>query len=144
MGAELMSFFEVFIRPVIEYCSLIYHPLLTVAQEKEIEKLQKHAVRLAFGWDNTYEEICQIRNISTLKKRREIYIDGFIMKNVLHHRFKDSWFPLRDADTHNIRDRRPYHETRSKTSRYYNSPLSFLRRSANDLHSSQEIRSNDD
>ena len=130
---ELMKLFNVFIRPIIEYCCVIYHPLLTQAQSNEIERMQRQAVKLAYGWDKSYSQLCEEKGILSLKKRRENFIDRFIMKTSISDRFGSVWFPLRDTDVHNIRDRRPYKETKAKTSRYYNSPLSFMRRRANDL-----------
>ena len=38
VGNELISLFNVFIRPVIEYCCVVYHPLLTVTQSNAEEK----------------------------------------------------------------------------------------------------------
>ena len=58
-GNELFKLFNVYIRPVIEYCSVIYHPLLTKAQSNEIERYQKQAVKLSFGWNKHYSEICE-------------------------------------------------------------------------------------
>ena len=131
-GRELMSLFNVFVRPVIEFCSVIYHPLLTKGQSEELEKMQKQAAKLAFGWEKSYTVICAEQGIETLKTRREKY--NFIIKTLNTERFSSSWFPLREQNNHNLRDRRPYTETQAKTQHYYNSPLSFMRRRANDLY----------
>ena len=71
----------------------------------------------------------------TLKKRRELYIDKFVLKAIDNPRYKNSWFPRREEDQYNLRARRPYVEIRAKTLRYYNSPLAYMKRRANDLHS---------
>ena len=128
-----MSMFNVFIRPAIEFCSLVYHPLLTVAQSNNIEHMQKQVVKLAYGWDADYETVCAAKGIDTLKKRREDYIDRFIAKTMENTRFADPWFPLRDPDVRGIRGRRSFVESRARTTRYYNSPLSYMRRRANDM-----------
>ena len=120
------------LRPIIEYCSVIYHPLLTVSQSEQIERMQKQALRLAYGWDRSYEQLCAEKNITTLQHRRESYIDRFTEKTLLSERF-GHWYPEREETEHLIRNRRNFEETRSRTRRYYNSPLSFLRRRANDL-----------
>ena len=130
-GSELFKFFTVFIRPIIEYCSVVYHPLLTRAQNNEIERLQKQATKLCFGWNKSYSVAEQ--NIDTLEERRLNYTDNFIKKTVNSPRFKDSWYPLREDINQDIRNRRPFLETKSRTQRHYMSPLSFLRRRANDL-----------
>ena len=133
-GHELLKLFNVFIRPVIEFCSIIYHPLLTISQSNSIEKMQKQVVKLAFGWEKSYSVICAEQDIATLRQRRIDYIDRFVAKSIQNSRFKDSWFPLREEAAYNLRERRPYRETKSRTSRYYNSPLSYMRRRANVLH----------
>ena len=56
------------------------------------------------------------------------------MKALRSNRFSPSWFPLREVDEHNLRGRRPYVKTRARTGRYYNSPLAFMRRRANNLY----------
>ena len=129
----MLNYFFVFIRPVIEYCCVVYHPLLTVCQSNELERMQKQAVKLAFGWEKDYKTICAEKGIQTMKARREAYIDKFVQKTVNSPRFGEEWYPLRDPTGYNIRDRRPFRETNARTQRYYNSPLSFLRRRANDL-----------
>ena len=132
-GAELFKFFNIFIRPVIEYCSVIYHPMLTKKQSSDIERMQKQAAKLCFGWNKSYAVICAEQSIDTLETRRLKYIDSFITKTIDSDRFKDTWYPLREEDEYGIRNRRPFVETRTRTSRYYKSPLSFLRRRANDI-----------
>ena len=116
----------------MEYCCVVYHPLLTGGQSEDIEKLQKQAAKLAFGWNRSYSQICEDENIVTLKKRREKYVDNFILKTLMNERFR-VWFPTREEDGHNLRGRRNFVETRAKTNRYFNSPISFMRRRANEL-----------
>ena len=132
-GRDLMSLFNVFIRPVIEYCSLIYHPLLTVGQNREIERMQRQMVKLAYGYNKSYEVICEQMGISTLEERRKTYIDNFVIKTLYNARFSGAWFPRREAGHMDLRARRNYVETKSRTTRYYNSPLSYMRRRANEL-----------
>ena len=60
-------------------------------------------------------------------------MDRFVAKNVNNVRFREDWFPLRDLEGPDVRDRRVFKETCARTSRYYNSPLAFMRRRANDI-----------
>ena len=73
------------------------------------------------------------KNIKTLKTRREEYIDRFVAKSLTNTRFSQVWFPLREEGGMELRGRRAYVETRARTSRFYNSPLAYMRRRANDL-----------
>ena len=97
---------------------------------------------MAFGYDKSYKVICAEQDIPSLKERRLSYIDNFVMKTINNSKFQNVWYPFRDEDVHNIRDRRPYKETRARTKRYFNSPLAFLRRRANELYLGQEIERN--
>ena len=133
VGWDLFRFFIIFVRPIIEYCCVVYHPMLTVSQSHEIERLQKQAAKLCFGWDKSYQVICAEQNIVTLEERRVNYIDNFIKKTIDNPRFRDSWYPLREEAVQSVRNRRPFVETRARTERYYRSPLAFLRRRANDM-----------
>ena len=131
-GDQILCLFNIYLRPVIEYCSAVYHSLLTAGQSDELERLQRQVVRLAYGWNNSYEDLCAIKNIDSLKKRREDYLDRFTEKTLNNERFSH-WYPVRERDEHQLRNRRNFEETRARTSRYYNSPLAYLRRRANDL-----------
>ena len=132
-GWDLFKLFNIYVRPIIEYCSVIYHSMLTIGQSAEIERLQKQVVKLAFRWERNYSDICEEKGILTLKERRENYIDNFVLKTLDNPRFTDTWYPRREAHTHDIRNRNPFIETRATTQRYFNSPLSYLRRRANYL-----------
>ena len=125
--------FNIFIRPVIEFCSLVYHPLLTKKQSQLIERMQKQVVKLAYGWEANYGVVCAAKGIDTLEDRRKKYIDNFIGKIIENPRFADTWFPLRDPDQRGLRDRRSFVESRARTNRFFNSPLSYMRRRANDM-----------
>lgn len=132
-GVELLKLFNVFVRPTIEYCSVVYHSLLTEGQSNELERMQKQAVKLAFGWEKSYQMLCAENQIETLRERRENYVNNFIKKTVASEWFGPLWYPLRDPTTHNLRDRRPFYETKARSTRYFNSPLAFLRIRANEL-----------
>ena len=132
-GHELMKLFNVFVRPVIEFCSVIYHPMLTQTQSNELERFQKQAAKLAYGSEKSYAELCSEHGIETLKERRAKQVDKFVTKTMKNPRYADEWYPLREDDMHNIRDRKKYRETKTKTLRYYNSPISYYRRRANEL-----------
>ena len=107
--AELVKVYVAYVRPVADYCAPAYHSLLTTGQSNELERMQKQAAKLAIGWNKKYEDICSENNITTLKKRREDRIDKFIIKTINNPRYAH-WFPLRESDHHNIRDRRIFRD----------------------------------
>ena len=81
-GQELVSLFNVFIRPAIEFCRVIYHSLLTRAQSGEIECMQRQVVKLAYGYDLSYAAACELHGITTLEERREKQVDKFAQKTL--------------------------------------------------------------
>ena len=95
--------------------------------------MQRQVIKLAFGWQVPYSEICKRYGITTLKQRRIDIIDRFVAKAVNNERFRDTWFPLREQGGPEVRDKRIFRETCARTSRYYNSPLAYMRWRANDL-----------
>ena len=47
--AELMAVYKTFVRPVADYCDVVYHAMITDEQDELIENLQNHALKLIFG-----------------------------------------------------------------------------------------------
>ena len=131
-GKELFSLYTVFVRPVIEFCAVVYHSLLTSQQSIALERLQKQVIKLAYGWELSYQEACSRYGIESLEDRRKLMLDRFVAKTLRNPRFAEDWYPLRQ-DGPNVRNRRIYMETCARTNRYYNSPLALMRRRANDM-----------
>ena len=118
---------------MIEYCSPVYHPLLTAGQEQQLERLQRHAVRACFGCEVGVEEIMEQQAIDSLKTRRERRMDKLIRKATASARFSPLWFPPRAGLPMGLRNRREIQETQAATLRRFRSPLAYMRRRANDL-----------
>ena len=132
-GDHLYRLYCCYVRSVIEYCSPVYHPLLTQGQETDLERLQRHALRVCFGYDRPVDEWMQENNIATLKARRITQSDKFIRKAAANPVFGPTWFQPRPDTTHDLRTRRVVQETQTRTLRRFNSPLAFLRRRANQI-----------
>ena len=49
--------YAVFIRPVIEFCCVVYHSLLNDRQDELIDQCQAHALRCIFGKDMSYSKM---------------------------------------------------------------------------------------
>ena len=108
--------------------------MLTQAQELSLERLQRNALRDCFGHGVPVEESMRLRNVQTLKERRERRCDAFIRKAAANARLAPSWFPARDTGENvELRNRQAIQETRAVTLRRFNSPLAFMRRRANQI-----------
>ena len=67
---DLVAIYKTYILPVIEYCSAVYHHLLTVELDIELEKLQSVALKLIFGIKTSYALAMKTAGITALRQRR--------------------------------------------------------------------------
>ena len=132
-GRTLYRLYCCYLRTVIEYCSVVYHSLLTAGQSEDLERIHRQAVRICYGAENQTRDIMATEGIETLRTRRERRCDVFIRKISCNPQFAGRWFRGRPDAGHDLRRRREIFEPRSGTARWFNSPLSFLRRRANQL-----------
>ena len=122
------------IRSTIEYASVVYGCLLTSEQLTDIERLQATSLGIIWGWNRPYKELLQLAGLETLEKRRIKAFEKFSLKAVASERFRERWFPLRPADMHGIRNRRPYLEVILKHERLLKSPIYKMRKVLNDIY----------
>ena len=132
-GDHLFRLYCVIVPPVIETNSIVYHSMLTQTQSQTIEKLQKKVLRLCYGNFLCYETMLSEHSILSMEERRIKTIRKFTQNIMKNERFSEKWLvPRMDPDM-NIRNRRPYVENHARTSRYQNSPLLYIQRTANDI-----------
>ena len=132
-GEVLFKLYCCYIRSIFEYCTPVYHSMLTSSQEHQLERLQRHAIRVCYGSEVPIEDVMATHCIETLKARRERRCDKFIRKAASNARFGTRWFKPRDGEDKNLRSRRQIQETRASSLRRFRSPLLFLQRRANEL-----------
>ena len=132
-GVTLYRLYCCYIRTIIEFCSAVYHSLLTKSQEDYLEGLHKKAVRVCFGHEKRTGIIMEDNHIESLKARRLRRCDAFIRKAALNPRFKERWFPTREGGPQELRNPRRIQENQATTLRRFNSPLAFMRRRANEM-----------
>lgn len=131
-GERLFRMFCIYIRSVLEYCSPVYHSMMSIGQAEQLESLQRHAARVCFGNDRPIRIVMEERGIESLAERRLARTDKFIIRAVNDPRF-GSWFQTRQEDAYNLRDRRAFFEAPARTSRLFNSPRHYFVRRANEL-----------
>ena len=136
-GDALFHLYRVLILPILEYCSPVFHPLLTLEQEKALENLQLKAFRLSYG-DISYKNCLEQGLVESLKARRERASNFFVAKAMRNKKF-NWWFRRREEPEMQLRTRRPIQESAARTCRSFKSPIASFRRRANDLIASCEI-----
>ena len=91
----LLQVYTVMLRPLLEYCHVIYHALITEEQSNVIERQQKRALKVIYGFDKDYGDLCSLSGLTTLQERRTIAFEKFANNLVLNERYS-SWFPKRE------------------------------------------------
>ena len=59
------------LRPIVEFCSVVYHPMLNNEQSLRVERLQKIALKIVFGFGLEYDELLEKAGIERLEERRK-------------------------------------------------------------------------
>ena len=93
---HLFKLYCVYLRSIIEYCSVVYHSMLTAGQSQDLERIQHLVVRICYGRDEGTDRIMDSRGIWSLAERRERRCNKFLQKALQHPRFAERWFPQRE------------------------------------------------
>ena len=127
--SELVMVYKSQVRSVLEYCSVVYHSMLTADQAEALERCQTQALKCIFGYaGESQRTLRQKAGLETLEVRRLAAVDRFTDK-CLAGRFED-WFPKADR-SRNTRRGKIYREDFARCDRLRNSPLFFMRRRLN-------------
>ena len=130
---DLVDCYCCFLRSVLDYCTNVYHPMLSQGQTDTLEKLQYSALKIIFGYDTDKENLLKLSGLSTLQERRKKLFEAFCLKNYKNERFKQTWFEERDFEGADLRKQKIIVEKFARTSRLYNSPVYAMRRKLNDI-----------
>ena len=122
------------IRSVLELAVPAWHSGITVKQSKDIERVQKVAVKIILSnsltgrCDMPYDMALVILNLEPLFVRREKLCEKFA-KDTLKSRHSDIFKP--NPSDYNTRNKLKYKEYKSNTLRCHNSPINYLTRLLN-------------
>ncbi|CAH1257150.1 NLRC5 [Branchiostoma lanceolatum] len=117
---DLVTVYTCFIRPVLEYAAPLWHPGLTNAQHKKIERIQRRATRIILGHNLSYNQACKTLKLQSLYERREDLCIEFgkkLLKSTIGN--KNEMAEIGDVDVWEVKisgDRvvfRPIEKTRS-------------------------------
>ena len=125
---ELHRVYKTVIRPILDYCSVVYHSILTDEQVQIVERLQSQALKLIYGFKASYSEMRDKAEVTTLRARRIEQCDRFAEKSRANPRFRH-WFP--EKKSRRGRHKESFHEFTAQTDRLNNSPLFYFRRRLN-------------
>ena len=121
----LIILYKCFLVSILDYASVVYHPMLTGEQTAAIERLQASALRVVYSYDKSYKELLELSGLSTLHERRCDLLDRFIIKAFENPRFRDDLFPCRTLHHHDLWRELVFEEGRARTERLYRSLIFY-------------------
>ena len=124
---DLKDIYLTFIRSILEQSAVVWHSGLSVRNKKDIERVQKAAVRVIMGKNyKNYAHSLRELKLDSLEKRRELLSLRFA-KNCLRNEKMKNLFPLRKQQ-HKMdkRKNRKFETKQINTKRYASSALPYL------------------
>ena len=137
--SHLIHIYKSQVRGNLEYCSTVWHSGLTEADTKDIERVQRAAVKIFMGNKyQGYEQALKFLKLDSLKERRLKMALTFAKRSLKLENFS-KLFPLNESD-HLMRKRNPqrYVINISNTERHKKSAVPFLQKLLNEDCSKQK------
>ena len=76
-----------FVRPIIQYTSVVYGPLCNERESMRLERLQVMALKIIYGHSHSYASLLKKSDLKTLKERRNDALERFAVKIEKNERF---------------------------------------------------------
>ena len=130
--SDLFAVYQSFILPVIEYCCIVYHCLLSEEMSDKLEALQKRALKIICGGASLYASCLDKAGIRTLKDRRTEAFKKFAIKISHRPRFTNDWLTQNDKGRA-LRYTEKYKVTKSNFDRLKYGPLNCIRTILNNM-----------
>ena len=129
---DLKSLYLTYIRSAIEQSAVVWHSSLTEINRKDLERVQKTAIKVILGSNyTTYKKGLKILNIQSLDERREALCLSFAKKCLKNEKVKNM-FPLRKTNhCMEIRKMNKFKMIKANTKRYEQSAIPYMRRILN-------------
>ena len=129
---ELKSIYVTFVRSILEQSAVVWHSSLSDENKRDLERVQKSAVRVILGYKYTnYQQGLNILNLETLNKRRTKLCLRFAKECLKNEKVK-KFFPI-NTSKHKMKKRRKkqFKQMTYKTERYKKSSLPYMRKLLN-------------
>ena len=94
MEDELAKAYRICLLSILDYCSTVYHTLVTDEQDQALERLQATALKFIYGYETPYSLMREKAQVTTLRQRRVDAADKLAQKCPGQGRFS-AWFPLK-------------------------------------------------
>ena len=130
---DLIDIYILYIRSILEYCSVVWHSTLTVDQSNQIEAVQKLCLKIILGVEYTdYKSALKVTGLDTLKDRRETRCLKFGLRCLLHP-IHQEMFPVNPnlENPHIVRRREHFKVNKAKNESYRMSAIPYIQRQLN-------------
>ena len=133
-GDRLLEIYNSMLRSAVEYSSVVYHSMITAGLSEQLEKIQRQALRIIYGWDVVIEDLMMVKGIQTLQERREKAVLNFALKNEEREKYGKKWFRKNEEQEREVRPgtRRKYITPQCRTERYMKNPITYMTRMLNE------------
>ena len=130
-NCDLIYFFVMKIRSVLESSAVVFHSMATDDDTNNLERIQKSFCHVLLGHNYVnYEDALKLLDMESLKERRDILCLNFALKCLSNPKFKNLFERTPDYD-YSVRNQRKFQEPQCSKARYQNSPLVYLTRILN-------------
>ena len=117
-SSDIRNFFCTCIRPLLEYCSQVFHHSLPIYLCEDFENVQKRALAI-ISPNQTYAQSLQKLNLTSLKERRSLLCDKWFSSIVSSESHKlHNLLPTLQEDNYNIRNKRLFSIPMIRTERF--------------------------
>ena len=128
--SDLKTIYKLFIRSILEQSAVVWHSSLTEKNTKDIERVQKSAVKIMMGQKySEYDESLKYLNLEKLSERRKKLCLSFAKKCIKHEKAK-SLFPLNNH-VKCLRNSEKFKVNFATSERYRKSSIPYLQKLLN-------------
>ena len=142
---DLIHIYILYIRSVVEYCSVVWHSTLTKQQNQNIENIQKLSLKIILGQEySSYESALECTGLESLSQRRENRCLKFALQSLTHpiHR---KMFPVNPQilnNQHATRNTEHFMVNKAKLESYKQSAIPYMQRMLNKYVQKQQTSKN--
>ena len=141
--SDLLDVYKLFIRSCLEYCSVVFHSMLTKEQERLYENVQRVCLRVILANDYVdYPSSLRLCLLSTLRERREARVLAFSLR-ALKHPVHANMFPISSKfthDTHHLRAHNRFEVNYAAGEKYKSSFIPYAQRKLNNYFASKQSK----
>ena len=92
-NGPLVEIYKSSLRPILEFCSVVYYSMISKEQSEALECLQRRVLRVIYGFKVSMEECFEKSGLEILECRRLKRIRKFAVKAAADENFLKKWFP---------------------------------------------------